>query len=210
MSNRLFKLVSLLVQYPDESLISGLGEIELEAKKLASSQGKPLTQFVDYLKGSSLTELQKKYVETYDFNKRTSLYLSFHNYGDRRQRGMAMLQLKRRYASAGLPLVEGQLPDYLPAVLEFAAYAPDNYGLEVLGEFRPSLELVRAALDEDKSPYAALLDVVVKALPRLSLTEIEAIKRLAAEGPPVEAAGQEPFAPPEVMPMEPEICGVRA
>ncbi len=208
MSKSFYKLVSLLSQYPSDRLCSELDEIEVEIEKIAPSQRRSLLKFVEHLKSAPLTELQQRYVETFDFNKRTSLYLSFHNYGDRRQRGMAMLQLKRRYASAGLPLMEGELPDYLPVLLEFAAHASDNYGQEVLHEFRPSLELVRAALREEKSPYALLLDAVVKTLPKLSAKERAAVRRLASEGPPSETVGQEPFAPPEVMPTEAGACGV--
>ena len=210
MSTTFCKLVSLLSQYPSDRLLSELDEVAEEIEKLPSSQRRTLLKFVEYLRSESLTELQQQYVGTFDFNKRTSLYLSFHNYGDRRQRGMAMLQLKRRYASAGLPLMEGELPDYLPVLLEFAAFAPDDCGKEALHEFRPSLELVRAALREEKSPYALLLGAVVKALPKLSVTEKAAVSRLASEGPPSETVGQEPFAPPEVMPTETETFGARA
>jgi nitrate reductase delta subunit len=45
------------------------------------------------------------------------------------------------------------------------------------------------------------LDVVVASLGRLSSQKIARIRRLAAEGPPVEEVGLEPFAPPEVMPV---------
>ena len=50
------------------------------------------------------------------------------------------------------------------------------------------------------SPYAPLLDAVADALPRLTGRRLARIRRLAAEGPPSEQVGLEPFAPPEVMP----------
>ncbi len=202
MSKDFYKLASLLIQYPNADLLSELTEIGKMAEKLPSAQRKPVLEFIGYLEGASLTELQQKYVETFDFNKRTCLNLSFHNYGDRRQRGMAMLQLKRRYTSAGLPLKDGELPDYLPVVLEFAALASGKFGQEVLHEFRPSLELVRSALHEDESPYASLLKAILRTLPRLSVLDKAAVRRLAEEGPPTEMVGQEPFAPPETMPVE--------
>ncbi len=56
------------------------------------------------------------------------------------------------------------------------------------------------ALRRDDSPFAPLLEVVVAGLGRLSGRKLARIRRLAAEGPPAEEVGLEPFAPPEVMP----------
>jgi nitrate reductase delta subunit len=124
-------------------------------------------------------------------------------HGDRRQRGVALLRLKQRYAAAaGLPLLDGELPDYLPVMLEFAALAPEDIGLAALAECREAIELVRAALHDAGSQYASLLDAVAAVLPRLSSAQAARVRRLAAEGPPSEQVGLEPFAPPEVMPME--------
>ena len=52
-----------------------------------------------------------------------SLHLTYHTHGDRRQRGLELVRLKRRYAEAGLPFEGGELPDYLPVLLEFASLA---------------------------------------------------------------------------------------
>jgi len=113
---------------------------------------------------------------------------------------MALLRLKRLYAAADLELAGDELPDYLPLMLEFAALAPTGAGDLVLREHRPGLELLRRGLREDESPYADLLDALVAGLPRLTVLERERIRSLAADGPPTERVGLEPFAPPEVMP----------
>jgi nitrate reductase delta subunit len=139
-------------------------------------------------------------VATFDLQKRCSLHLSYYLHGDRRQRGLALLHLKRMYAAAGLLLEGGELPDYLPAMLEFAAFAPPGYGEMVLRQFRPAIELLRVSLRELGSPYAHLLDALCAGLPRLSVLEAAQVTRLIAEGPPSEQVGLEPFAPPEVMP----------
>jgi nitrate reductase delta subunit len=144
--------------------------------------------------------LQQDYVRTFDFQKRLSLHLTFYLYGDRRQRGLALLRLKRCYAAAGLPLATTELPDYAPVVLEFAAAAPDGYGDRILREFRPALELIRLALRDLGSPYGYLFDAICLGLPVLTEEEQEQIRRLAVEGPPTEQVGLEPFGPPEVMP----------
>lgn len=144
-------------------------------------------------------ERQEEYVRAFDFDRRASLHLTYHTFGDRRQRGLELVKLKRRYAEAGLELTEAELPDYLPVMLEFAALAPDA-GLAVLARNREALELVRASLHADGSPWAPLLDATCAALPPLTSFQSARVRRLAAEGPPYEEVGLEPFAPPEVMP----------
>jgi nitrate reductase delta subunit len=159
-----------------------------------------IERFMAYWSAANVVTLQQDYVRTFDFQRRLSLYLAYYQQGDRRQRGMALLRLKRRYAAAGLPLAGSELPDYLPVVLEFAALAPAGYEEQVLAEFRPALELLRLALHDAGSPYAGLLDALCLALPALTDAEQAEVQRMVAEGPPAEQVGLEPFGPPEVMP----------
>lgn len=202
-----WRILSLLLDYPDEDLLGCSGDLASAARGLPPSpEREAILAFLDHREGLAPSAIQREYVETFDFAKRATLYLSFHAYGDRRQRGMAMLHLKRAYREAGFELAENALPDHLPAALEFADAAPEA-GLGVLRDFRPALELVRAALHDEGSAYALLLDAVCGSLPPASEEELEDARRLAAAGPPVETVGLEPFAPPEVMPV---ACGAGA
>ncbi len=135
-------------------------------------------------------------MSTFDLDPRASLHLTYHAYGDRRQRGLELVRLKRRYAAAGFPLESRELPDYLPLMLELAALAPQA-GEAILAEHRPALELVRSALHGQGSPYACLLDAVCAALPRPTRAQLEAARRIAEEGPPRELVGLEPGPAPE-------------
>jgi nitrate reductase molybdenum cofactor assembly chaperone NarJ/NarW len=139
-------------------------------------------------------------VQTLDLDKRSGLYLTFYGEGDKRERGSALLRLKRLYRAAGLPLAGTELPDYLPVMLEFAAAAPPGYGRVVLREHHAALELLRLSLREHESPYANLLDAVCLTLGAPSAADRARVLKLAANGPPQELVGLEPFAPPEVMP----------
>jgi nitrate reductase delta subunit len=195
------RLLALLLDYPDEQLLAGRHEVERVLAQLEPSpRRQALTSFVNWLYAADHLAVEQEYVASFDFSKRTTLHLSFYTYGDRRQRGLAMLALKQRFAAAGLPLVEGALPDYLPAVLEFAALAPGDEGDEVLAQLRAGIEVVRAGLHEAGSAYSLLLDALVAGLPKLGRQERAALERLVAEGPPTELVGLEPFAPPEFMP----------
>jgi nitrate reductase delta subunit len=106
------------------------------------------------------------------------------------------------YAAAGLVLESDELPDHLPVMLGFAALAPPGYGEHVLQEHRLGIELLLLALRDTGRPHADVLEAVSAALPRLGISQTRAVRKLAAEGPPDEQVGLEPFAPPEIMPLE--------
>jgi nitrate reductase delta subunit len=190
------KLLSLLLQYPSDELLDSRAE-------LAAAADGPVARFTDWWANEPAGKLRRTYVETFDFTRRNSLDLTYHVHGDRRQRGVALLRLKQRYAAAGLELLDGELPDYLPVMLEFAALAPPDVGLAALADGRDAIELIRSSLHDAESPYASILDEIAGVLPGLTRAQAARVRRLAAEGPPSEQVGLEPFAPPEVMPMGP-------
>jgi nitrate reductase delta subunit len=201
-----YKLLSVLLRYPDERLVDAADELAAAVDALPRSpQRDSLNRFVAYLAANTRSELERRYVETFDLRRRSGLYLSYYLHGDTRKRGMALLRLKRLYGAAGLELTSGELPDYLPLMLEFAALAPDGAGEALLREHRPSIELLRSSLHDAESPYAALLDAICAGLPRLSALEREHVRRLGEDGPPGEQVGLQPFAPPEVMPEEARV-----
>ena len=92
-----------------------------------------------------------------------------------------LLRMKRLYAAAGFPLADGELPDYLPALLEFAAIAPPGRGDTLLVEHRLALELLRARLAQLDSPWACVLEVLCASMPGLGAIERDRLARLRAE-----------------------------
>jgi nitrate reductase delta subunit len=186
-----YRLLSLALDYPTA---------ELDEALAAEPADPALAPYLRWARETPLPERQRRYVETFDLDRRATLHLTYYLLGDTRKRGLALLRLKRLYAAAGLPLETDELPDYLPALLEFAALAPDGYGATLLEEHRLALELLRLRLAELESPWASLLERLCGSLPRLHAPERDRLARLLAEGPPGEQVGLEPFAPPEVMP----------
>ena len=196
-----YKLCSLALQYPDAELLAGREQLAGAVARLADEPpAVSLRQFFAWFTTTSPLELTQRYVQSFDLGKRSALYLTFYPLGDRRERGLALLRLKKLYRAAGLPLEGSELPDYLPVMLEFAATAAPGQGELVLAEHRPALELIRLSLREQQSPYAHVLDAVCAQLGGLSAGERLSLDRLIAQGPPEELVGLEPFAPPEVMP----------
>jgi len=201
-ATEVYRLSSLLLHYPDSALLEAREEIGRVVADLPRSDAvAALERFLGWWARADGDEIAVHYVETFDLSKRSGLYLTFYSDGDKRERGAALLRLKRLYRAAGLPL-EGttELPDFLPVMLEFAASAPRGRGEIVLREHRAALELLRLSVRELGSPYADVLDAVCDTLGAPSALERATVGRLAAAGPPQELVGLEPFAPPEVMP----------
>ena len=193
-------LLSYLLRYPDTSVATARDEIAAEVGALPAGEVRAaLERFLGAWTGGQ-TELAARYVETFDLRRRATLELTYYAHGDTRERGMALLRLKKLYRAAGLPMESPELPDHLTIMLAFAALADDGRGEAVLAEHRPAIELLRLSLHDVESPYAHVLDAVAALLPPLTVTERAEVARLAREGPPDEAVGLEPYGPPEVMP----------
>jgi nitrate reductase delta subunit len=198
---RTFKLCSLLLCYPDDELLAARPELSAACSEATPRPAaEALERFCAWWAGQEPLALQQHYVESFDLHKRCSLYLTFYGQGDKRERGAALLRLKRLYRAGGLPLEGSELPDYLPVMLEFAAGAADRHGELVLREHRPALELLRGSLHEHETPYAAVLDAVCVAVGEPSAADRARAAKLAAAEPPTELVGLEPFAAHELMP----------
>ncbi len=191
------KLLSVLLAYPDEALVEALPELREAAAALPRDERRVLEPVLDGIGATPLADLRRAYVETFDFDRRCGLHLTYHTHGDRRQRGLELVRLKRRYAEAGCPFEGSELPDYLPVILEFASLRPVE-GTELLASLRAPVELLRAALHDRDSLYAGVLDALCEALPRPTARQLEQARRLAEEGPPAELVGLEPFGAPEL------------
>ena len=190
-------LLSYLLRYPDADVEAAHDELAAEVDALPPG---PVRDALERFMAGWTGELSARYVETFDLRRRASLYLSYYAHGDTRERGMALLRLKKLYRAAGLPLDSRELPDHLPIMLAFAALAPPGHGEALLAEHRAAIELLRLSLHDLGSLYAHVLDALAACLPPLSVTERGEVARLAREGPPEEAVGLEPYGPPEAMP----------
>jgi nitrate reductase delta subunit len=193
-------LLSFLLRYPDPETVAARGSIAREIAALRD--GAVRVQLDRFLaeSGGNQAEQAARFVETFDLRRRASLHLTYYSHGDTRQRGMALLRLRKLYKAGGLPMTSRELPDHLTVMLAFAALAPEGFGEALLAEHRPAIELLRLSLHDLDSPYAHVLDALAACLPPLSVSERGEVARLAREGPPDEAVGLEPYGPPEAMP----------
>ncbi len=192
---------SLLLGYPEERLLADLPMIRGASHELPASVGEPVRDVVVHLESRPLEALQADYVETFDRRRRNSLFLTYFAHGDTRKRGVALLRFKQTYLRSGFVLDAesehgGELPDHLCVVLEYAATVDQDLGWGLLLDHRAGLELLRMSLRDEGSPWAGAVEAVTATLPPLKGDEMDAVRRLAAEGPPEEEVGLTPYATP--------------
>lgn len=193
------RCASVLLSYPDDLADDELAAVTAALTDLPEAVAAPLAGVVDRLRGAVPGQLSAEYVETFDLRRRCCPYLTYYAYGDTRKRGMALLAIKQAFHAAGWQVGDEELPDHVVVLLEFAALEPAA-GERLLAQHRPGLELLRAALHDVGSLYAAVLDAVLDTLGEPTARDLAAARVLAEQGPPAEEVGLEPFAAPEPVP----------
>ena len=159
------RVLGRLLSYPDAELRAHLGELQqaLEAEQaVGAARLAELHALIETLATRDPLEVEADYVQLFDRGRITSLYLFEHVHGDSRERGPAMIDLSKTYAQAGLYLAPGELPDYLPVVLEFASTQPARQAREFLGETAHILNAIFSALIKRESAYASVLGALLE------------------------------------------------
>ena len=122
-----FKALGALLSYPESPLIDALPEIRAviaDEALLPKARQAALGELMDDMAQTELMAQQERYVELFDRLRSLSLHLFEHVHGESRDRGQAMVDLSAMYARQGLVLADNELPDYLPALLEFLSRLP--------------------------------------------------------------------------------------
>lgn len=189
-----WQAVSLLIDYPTETMAGQLGLLRRVVQGLPSAVADPLGAFLDHVESAPLEQLQRDYVATFDHTRKCCLYLTYFSYGDTRRRGVALVQFKQAYRKAGLDFDSDELPDHLGVVLEFGASGDLAAARKLLIDHRAGIEMLRLALEDRHSPWARLLNALTATLPELDGDGLAAIQHLIEAGPPQEDVGLEGYA----------------
>jgi len=156
------QVLSVLLHYPDQDLLNDLEEIDSLVANLPSSETKPAMQaFISDLKTQPPIGVQERYTALFDMDPATTLNITFHAFGDNEKRAAALAYLQHNYAQAGWERATGELPDYLPLMLEFLAVCPHPEHTAPVWQCLQSMPPLVARLEEKAPVYAALLQLIV-------------------------------------------------
>jgi nitrate reductase molybdenum cofactor assembly chaperone NarJ/NarW len=152
------RVLSVLLHYPDDDVLNHLDEIAAAAKQLPDSDIKTaIADFLTYLGGHAAIRLQENFTAAFDMHPDTTLNLTYHAYGDNEKRAAALARLQQVYDQAGWARMTGELPDYLPLLLEFLAIHPRPLTLVPVWQCLRATAPLVAGLEKSSPAYAALL-----------------------------------------------------
>ncbi|MBL4953984.1 nitrate reductase molybdenum cofactor assembly chaperone [Neobacillus sp. OS1-32] len=167
-----FQLCSYLLSYPDQELMDSLEDVKSELESLAFSAIKEeLVQFLEKAKLKSLSELISTYVYTFDFGKKTNLYVTYMTNGEQRERGMDLLFLKNYYRLNGFDVTDKELPDYLPIMLEFASLVDKETLKPVFERYLDNIKEINNHLDSEVNLYGHITKTIVLALEEAGISK---------------------------------------
>lgn len=188
-----WQAASLLLAYPDDGFAERLAVVSAAVADLAGREGELLRDCARRLAAQDPMTAAIAYVDTFDWRRRRTLFLTYYTAGDTRNRGVALLEFAAAYRAAGVTPPAGELPDHLAVVLEFAATVDEAAGVALLAAHRTPIDLLIQGLRKMDSPYAAVIEAVTATLPAPTENDLLAARRLAMQGPPAEAVGLDPY-----------------
>ena len=184
------RVLAALLGYPDARLRGFLPEMRAllnDEGAVSPARRVELEVLMDTIGRSDPLDIEADYVELFDRGRATSLHLFEHVHGDSRDRGPAMIDLGQTYEKAGLILADGELPDYLPAVLEFVSTQPPREAKAFLGEMSHIFNAIFGALQHRMSGYASVLGALLE----LAGEKAQPVKPLVDE--PLDESWAEPL-----------------
>ena len=172
------RVLARLLSYPDAELRGHVGDMRqaLDAEQaLGATRRQELDALMASLTHGDVLETEAEYVHLFE-----------HVHGDSRERGPAMIDLAQNYEQAGLFLAPGEMPDYLPVVLEFASTQPPKEARAFLAEMVHILNAIFSALQQRRSAYASVLGALIE----LAGEKAQSVTVVADE--PLDQAWEEP------------------
>jgi nitrate reductase molybdenum cofactor assembly chaperone NarJ/NarW len=160
----LFRALSALLSYPSRDMRQALPEITEVVRStplLAPRERGGLLDLIDELGRGDLLNAEERYVDLFDRGRALSLHLFEHLHGDSRDRGEAMVDLKRIYERAGFELSMRELPDYLPVLLEYLSCRDLAEARDMLADCAHILTTIGRSLIARSSRYAAVLQALL-------------------------------------------------
>jgi nitrate reductase molybdenum cofactor assembly chaperone NarJ/NarW len=159
------RALAALLGYPDQELVEHgaevVGAIRAE-RALPEEDLAALAALVEHLSSDDLLDVQARYVDTFDRGRQSALHLFEHVHGESRDRGQAMVDLQAMYLSDGVVQGGNELPDYLPAYLEWLSLRSAAAAREGLADVSHLMLPVGRVLTRRRSPWAAIFTALLR------------------------------------------------
>lgn len=164
---QIYKVLSVLLEYPTKDLTAhwdDMNQLINELPNLVAEDKKLLSGFTLWASNLSLTKFQAEYVNNFDMTAENSLYLTYHLFDEQdRDRGPALIELTELYKTTGFEIGSGELPDYLPLILEYVSTMDDEASaLAFLQQTSQAADIIASNLEKNESPYAPLVRMVAR------------------------------------------------
>ncbi len=157
--SRALGLVAASLDYPEGSSAPGALDAAERTEDLAPEISAALRRLSSWLASAPPGGAEERYSGLFDLSPVCTLHLGYHLFGESYQRGALLSGLVVEMRKAGVVLRDGELSDYLPAVLRLLASLPAGEDRETLVDalLLPGLTRQIEALEGTDSPWADVL-----------------------------------------------------
>lgn len=123
-----------------------------------------IKKYWDLMHECSIDDIQEMYTYTFDFQKDSTLFMTYVKYADAKERGQMLAKLKVLYEMFGLNMPDTELSDFLPLMCEFIyasewigdPRAEQSFGM-LLAVIEDGTYHLLKALEKHNSPYFYLI-----------------------------------------------------
>lgn len=158
-----YRVIAALLQYPEPAWLEMIPQVRAYCRWLSAGRARDTIEaFLDHAASQPLLRLQEIYTAAFDLNPATTLNMSYHLFADGRKRAALLASLQQGYGSAGYEGPDHELPDFLPAIIEFLAVCRDAAALDPFRRCLAGLEGLVDRLRQAAPPYAHLLDLLTE------------------------------------------------
>lgn len=163
-----YLVLSLLLEYPSAEWVQNIDALEKVLREEACENGgvaETLAPLLESFRTTPLLSLEMQYLDTFENKRGHSLFLYEHLYGEDAARGLALSNLLEKYASHNFVPTSGELPDYIPDILEYLSLLSKEELEKSLARTIHLFALLKNNLRESGNMYAPVFEVLEKMSP---------------------------------------------
>lgn len=148
---RLYRLYADILDYPGDGLIAHARECVGRLSGHSPEAAREMQAFLSFVLKESPGRMEEIYTRTFDITPVTTLYLSYHLFGESYQRGAFLVRLREAYRDHGFSS-GAELADHLCILLRFIGIVDDPEFVHPLLEecILPTLEKIEEALSKNE------------------------------------------------------------